>query len=104
MPYCQCTGDCKAVMSVGCLPNSAELFADFWHTQRLLDLLMAIVCPGVWLPMHNSYEVAILFCPFQPERTQVASLTIQLGANFHIHAAALVSMIDLLDSGLILPL
>ena len=24
--YCQCTGDCKAVMCVGCLPNTGELF------------------------------------------------------------------------------
>ena len=41
MPYCQCTllyGDYKAVMRVGCLLNCGELFADFWHLQRLVDM------------------------------------------------------------------
>ena len=41
MPYCQCTlpyGDCKAIMHVGSLPNYGELFTDFWHPQRLVDM------------------------------------------------------------------
>ena len=41
MPYCQCTlpyGDCKAIMHVGSLPNCGELFTDFWHPQRLVDM------------------------------------------------------------------
>ena len=41
MPYCQCTlpyGDCKAVMCVGCLPNSGELFAGTVNAHHRLSM------------------------------------------------------------------
>ena len=72
MPYCQCTGDCIAVMCVGCLPNSGELFAGTANTHHRLSMTS----------IKNEMEVLTFILSLScPEMAEAALPSSHSGAN-----------------------